>query len=555
MRLISVILTAVLLVGCGGGDQPEQTSESAVTKAMASIVVEDLRADIEILASDEYEGRSPSSPGEEKTIAFLRDEFTRVGLEPGNGDSFYQEVPLVEITADPEITLTVDGGDAPMSFAYGSDAMVWTKRVSEQVSLDASEMVFVGYGIVAPEYGWNDYQGLDVTGKTVVMLVNDPGYATRDENLFTGFAMTYYGRWTYKFEEAARQGAAGAIVIHDDGPAGYPWEVVSGSWSGPQFDLVSPGGNQGRCYVEGWVTNAAARQIFTAAGKDLDALTTAAATKEFQAESLGLTASVQINNTIRESVSNNVIAVWPGSTHADEYVFYTAHWDHLGKDPTLEGDQIYNGAIDNASGTAGLIEIAEAFTLLPERQARSIVFLAVTAEEQGLLGSRFYGENPVYPTKNTVAAINMDAMNTVGQTKDVVVIGKGASQLDDHLKAAADKQGRYLVGDPSPEKGFFYRSDHLNFAKAGVPALYAEGGQDHITKGKEFGEKKAEEYTANHYHKPSDEISDDWDLSGAVQDLHMLFDVGYQLSQPDVWPQWSETSEFRAAREKDRGAQ
>jgi len=555
MRLISVILTAVLLVGCGGGDQPEQTSESAVTKAMASIVVEDLRADIEILASDEYEGRSPSSPGEEKTIAFLRDEFTRVGLEPGNGDSFYQEVPLVEITADPEITLTVDGGDAPMSFAYGSDAMVWTKRVSEQVSLDASEMVFVGYGIVAPEYGWNDYQGLDVTGKTVVMLVNDPGYATRDENLFTGFAMTYYGRWTYKFEEAARQGAAGAIVIHDDGPAGYPWEVVSGSWSGPQFDLVSPGGNQDRCYVEGWVTNAAARQIFTAAGKDLDALTTAAATKEFQAESLGLTASVQINNTIRESVSNNVIAVWPGSTHADEYVFYTAHWDHLGKDPTLEGDQIYNGAIDNASGTAGLIEIAEAFTLLPERQARSIVFLAVTAEEQGLLGSRFYGENPVYPTKNTVAAINMDAMNTVGQTKDVVVIGKGASQLDDHLKAAADKQGRYLVGDPSPEKGFFYRSDHLNFAKAGVPALYAEGGQDHITKGKEFGEKKAEEYTANHYHKPSDEISDDWDLSGAVQDLHMLFDVGYQLSRPDVWPQWSETSEFRAAREKDRGAQ
>ncbi len=550
-------LFLLLLSACGQESAPPLPDDSAAAPTVASeaaaFSAKRLGENIKTLSSDEFEGRQPASAGETKTINFLRDKFIDIGLKPGNGDSFFQPVPLIEITADPNITLAVATPKGQLELTFGADMMVWTKRVTDSVALENSELVFVGYGIVAPEYHWNDYQDLDVKGKTVVILVNDPGFATQDATLFNGNAMTYYGRWTYKYEEAARQGATGAIIVHEDAAAGYPWTVVSGSWSGPQFDLVATDKNVARAAVEGWVTMGAAKQLFTAAGLDYEEAKAQALNKKFKAMPMGLTASVAIENTTRESTSNNVIAVLPGTTRPQETIFYTAHWDHLGKKDG-EGDQIFNGAVDNASGTAALLELAQAFKDLPTPPQRSIVFLAVTAEESGLLGSKFYAENPVYPLATTVAAINMDAMNVLGKTRDITVIGFGSSELENYLEAGASKQNRVLKPEPNPEKGYFYRSDHFNFSKRGVPVLYAEGGTNYVDHDESWGLEQQKDYTANRYHKPGDEYDESWDLSGMIEDIALYFEIGHQLANETRFPNWLEGNEFRQIRDISRDA-
>lgn len=538
------LFAAAVALGCAA------CARSVPVDSAANLIsASDLAAKIQAVSADSMEGRAPASVGEERTIAYLRDQFRAIGLEPGNGDSYYQEVPLVSITADPSMQLSVAGKGATHRYRYGSQFMGWTKRVTRRVDVAASPMVFVGYGIVAPEYRWNDYAGLDVRGKAVVILVNDPGFATQDTALFTGNAMTYYGRWTYKYEEAARQGAAAAIIVHETAPAGYPWEVVSGSWSGPQFDLVPPDSNMHRVKVEGWVTHDVAREIFRQAGLSYDSLKVPAATRGFKAVPMGLTASVGIGNTLARSTSHNVLALRRGTTRPDEIVVYTAHWDHLGRDTTLAGDQIYNGALDNGSGTAGLLELAQAFAALDPAPARSVLFLSVTAEEQGLLGSKYYAANPVYPLNHTVADINMDILNWYGPTHDITVVGLGNSELDDYLRAEAEKQGRVLRPNPEPEKGFYFRSDHFELAKRGVPALYTESGIESIAHDSAWGREQRDIYTNEHYHKPSDEYDASWDLSGAVQDLRLLFRVGYRLANDTVFPKWSPTSPFKALRD------
>lgn len=519
--------------------------------ALESITAEDLSKDVIILSSDEFEGRAPASKGEEKTVKFLKEEFEKLGLKPGNGESFFQEVPMVEITANPEAKLEIKRGRKSNLFAYGDEFMAWTLRVVEKVSFENTEMIFVGYGIVAPEYNWNDYEGIDVRGKTVVMLVNDPGFATEDPELFNGRAMTYYGRWTYKFEEAARQGAEGAIIIHETEPAAYPWGVVKNSWSGPQFNLATEDDNLSRCAVEGWIPIETTHEIFKQAGQNYDEIKAAAAKHGFKAFPLGLKASLTLENSIRRIKSKNVIAVLPGKDRSDEYIFYMAHWDHFGIDPTLEGDKIFNGALDNATGTAGLIELAEAFTKLKSYPSRSIVFLSVTGEEQGLLGSHYYATHPIYPRTKTVAAINMDALNIYGKMKDITVIGYGNSELDEYIKAGAEEQGRRVRPDPKPEHGSFYRSDHFSFAKQGIPALYPSAGIDHVEHGEEWTLEKRKKYRTENYHKPSDEYDPNWDLSGAIDDLRLLFRIGYRQSMESTFPNWKEGSEFKSKREAE----
>lgn len=521
--------------------------------ALQSFDLNEFTNDVKILSSDEFEGRAPSSPGEEKTVNYLVERFSTYGFQPGNGDSFFQQVPLVDITADPSMQLTVADETGSTTYAYSDNFMAWTKRVTDQVDVDNSEMVFVGYGVTAPEYDWNDYEGIDVAGKTVIILVNDPGFGGDDPAFFKGNSMTYYGRWTYKFEEAARQGAAAAFIIHETKPAAYPWEVVSGSWSGPQFDLVADDKNMSRVAVEGWLHIDTAHELFQNAGLDLEALKTQARTRDFTPVSLRLNASVSIENSLRFSESRNVVAVLPGKTKPDEYLIYMGHWDHFGVDPSIEGDQIYNGALDNATGTSGLIALAKAFASLPERPDRSIAFLAVTAEEQGLLGSKYYGQAPIYDLPKTIAAINLDGLNNYGPTRDIIVVGHGNSDLDDYIETAAAERDRYIQPDPEPEKGYFYRSDHFAFAREGVPALYTSRGIDHVERGKEYGMAQRQDYVANRYHKPSDEYSEDWDLTGAIEDLKLLFITGYRVAHSEEYPAWKDGTEFKAKREADLG--
>ncbi len=513
---------------------------------------DDLSMWIQKLASDEFEGRGPSSPGEEKTVVYLREQFEKMGLEPGHAEGFFQNVPLVDITVEGTPTLQIQASRRnKLELAFGEQTVLWTKRVVESSELAASEMVFVGYGVVAPEYDWNDYEGVDVTGKTVVILVNDPGYTTEDDSLFNGRTMTYYGRWTYKYEEAARQGAAGALIVHETGPAGYGWDTVRNSWTGPQFDLVSDDNNMSRVAVEGWLSLDSARSVFSLAGQDLDELSASARSGEFKAQSLGLKASVNLTNKITRSESRNVVAQVPGSDKADEYVIYMAHWDHFGRDSSLEGDQIYNGALDNATGTAGLLAIAKAYASLEQRPSRSILFLAVTAEEFGLHGSAYYGTHPIVPTNKTVGAINMDGLNMLGPMKDITVVGLGNSDLDDYLRQVATEAGRTLRPDPEPEKGFYYRSDHFSLAKVGVPSLYTDSGIDSVEHGEDWSRKQRDDYTKNRYHRTSDEWDPKWEMSGAVDDLRILYEVGHRIASSSDFPNWKEGTEFKAIRDKD----
>jgi len=512
----------------------------------------DFAEHVRVLSSDAFEGRAPGSPGEDKTVAYLTAQFERMGLKPGNNGSWTQVVPMTETTADAGTSLAISVKGKPHTLKFGDDMVIGTRSGQPHVEVKDSDVVFVGYGVDAPEQHWNDYDGLDVKGKTVVMLVNDPGFHANDPNLFEGRRMTYYGRWTYKFEEAARKGAAMALIVHDDAGASYGWDVVKSSWSGAQFDLRASDDPAPRLPVQGWITGAQAKSLFADAGLDFDALRAAANKRGFKPVPLQAKASVTLDSKIVEKSSRNVVAMVPGTERPNEAIVYLAHWDHLGKHPDEPGDNIYNGAIDNATGVAGILEIAGKFAQAPAK--RSMLFLAVTLEESGLLGSKYYVAHPVVPLKDTVAAINIDAMSTFGPSKDIVVTGLGNSELDDVLKTIADKQGRVLHAEATPESGFYFRSDHFNFAKAGVPALYAEGGEDLVDGGSAAGRKAAEAYTEMRYHKPADEFDPNWNLDGVMQDLDTLYQVGRVLGDGSTWPNWRAGNPFRAARDAARPA-
>jgi Zn-dependent M28 family amino/carboxypeptidase len=544
-----LLLFTVFLAACA----PRQAD---LTSALDSINAKSVLNHIKTLASDEYEGRAPASKGEDLTITYLTAQFQQLGLKPGNPNGTYlQNVPLVGIESQPSPEITVKG--KKLNLTPKIDYIAASERVEPEVKVTDSPVVFVGFGVVAPEYGWDDYKGLDVKGKTLLMLVNDPAVpdpadpTKLDDKMFKGRAMTYYGRWTYKYEIASDKGAAAILIIHETGPAGYPFEVVSGSFGRENFTIQRPDKNAGRVPVEGWITYPKAQELCKMAGQDLTALKKAAVSKDFKPVTLDAKASFTIKNQVRSVDSHNVIAKLEGSDPKlkDEYVIYTAHWDHEGRDLSIKGDQIYNGAVDNASGTAGLLEIAKAFTKLNPAPKRSILFLAVTAEEKGLLGSQYYAENPLYPLKQTLADINMDGLNQWGKTKDLIVVGLGNSTLDDVAIEVAKSQGRVITPDAEPEKGFYYRSDHFEFTKQGVPALDPDAGIEYIDKPAGYGKKKREEYTANDYHKPSDEVKPDWDLAGAVEDLRLLFQVGYRVAQADQFPEWKPGTEFKAKRD------
>jgi Zn-dependent M28 family amino/carboxypeptidase len=506
---------------------------------------------IKVLASDEFEGRMPFTRAETKTINYLQQQFAALGMEPGNGTSFLQEVPMVNITTNAAVEMKVQSVRGSFSLKGYDEYVLWTDKDEANVTVDKSELVFAGYGVVAPEYNWNDYAGLDVKNKIVLVLVNDPGFNSGDSTLFKGKTMTYYGRWTYKFEEAARQGAKGCLIIHNTAAASYPFSVVQNNWNTSQLHLDERGKNVKNCDVIGWVSTSAANKLLAVAGKD-SSLLASADKRGFKPTALGvqLTTSLQVKATYNKS--SNVIAKITGTRRPDEVIVYTAHWDHLGYGkPDETGDSIYNGALDNASATAGLLELARAFKSLKTKPERTIVFLSVTAEEQGLWGSAYYARNPVYPAEKTVANINMDGLNPFEKTNDIIIVGAGQSELEDYLKEAAEKAGRYVAYEQHPEAGYYYRSDHFNFAKAGIPALYTESGIDVVGKGKAYGLKLEDDYREKHYHRPSDEYDEKtWTLKGGIEDLKLLFQVGKRLSLENKWPEWKPGSEFKALRDK-----
>ncbi len=545
-------VTAVLCAISGCSHAP-----SVPDKALNSFSGERILAHIRTLSSDEFEGRGPGSRGEQLTIRYLEDQFRSAGLEPGNPDGTYlQNVPLVAITPDNGIHLNLSGHGKTLEPKFRDDFVAWSKRVTETSSVDA-EMIFLGYGVQAPEFQWDDFKDVDVKGKVLVVLINDPPVpdpadpSQLDAKTFGGNAMTYYGRWTYKFEKAAQMGAAGCIIIHQTDRAGYPWEVVSGSWTGTQFDLVTPDKNMGRLAMESWITSDFATKLFRAAGLDLDKLIQGAARRDFKPVPLGIRAKLTIHNELKTIDSHNVIAKLTGSDPdlRNSFVVYTAHWDHFGIGPEVNGDKIYHGAQDNASGTAALLEMARAYKALAKPPRRSILFLGVTAEEQGLLGSQYYAEHPLYPLARTAVDINMDGMNVHGRTRDIVQIGRGASTLDDVVDAASKEQNRIVKSDPEPEKGFYYRSDHFEFAKNGVPAFDPDEGVDFIGKPEGWGLEQRRKFTAERYHKPADKIQSDWDLTGAVEDCQLFFLIGYRIANDNHMPEWNSGAEFKALRD------
>ncbi len=560
MRLLTLALVSALALTSACKKVDDQPADTAISpSALPDVVVPDLSMQTmkdvtKELSLDSYEGRAPGSPGEVKTVAFLIQKFKAAGLEPGNEGSWTQDVPLVEITAKNVSALSIaDKSGKAMSFAYGSEYVIGSYRETPKTKVDMSDMVFVGHGIVAPEKGWNDYAGVDVKGKTVVVMVNDPDFDAKDlTGEFGGKAMTYYGRWTYKYEEAARQGAAAVLIIHDDAPAAYGWNVVNSSWTGTQFLAQSKDAGASQTQANGWIQKSVAKEIFVAAGQDLDKQMAAAKQKGFKAVPLGLKASMSFDNDIARKASKNVIGILKGAKRPEEYVLYTAHWDHLGRcTAATDGDDICNGAVDNATGTAALVALAEGHKKAGAPD-RSIVFLAVTAEESGLLGSKYYAENPVFPLNQTVGGVNMDAFSMAGPAKNLTVIGMGKSQLDGYLGAAAKAEGRTPEMEPTPEKGFYYRSDHFSFAKLGVPMVYFEGGDDLVTGGKEAAKAAAEDYEKNRYHAPGDEYDEKWDWSGVMSDLKLYYRVGRMLAMTDAWPNWNDGDEFRAIRDKSR---
>jgi Zn-dependent M28 family amino/carboxypeptidase len=549
-----LLVIVVLAAGCAAAPSgPVPMSE------LPDINTDAMMADIRKLSSDEFEGRAPGSKGEQLTVQYLIDQFKAAGLEPGNPDgTWIQKVPLVGLKPEVKTPFVVKKGGQTHNFKIRDEVVVFSKHVENEVKLENSELVFAGYGVQAPEYQWDDFAGMDVKGKTIIVLVNDPPVTqadgTLDEKTFGGKAMTYYGRWTYKHDKAAELGAAGVLVVHETIPAGYPFAVVQGM-GGESFDLVTPDKNANRARIEGWMSLEAATALLKMAGQDYQKLKAEAATRNFKPVALGMTASVALNQQMKTVESQNVIAKLTGSDPAlkEENVIYTAHWDHLGVGEPVNGDTIYNGAIDNASGIAMLLEIARQMTKLNVKPKRSMLFLMVTAEEQGLLGSQYYADFPLYPLTKTLAIINIDTVNQWGRTKDLTLIGLGASDLDDYAREAAAEQGRVLAPDAEPEKGFYYRSDHFNFAKKGVPALDPDSGVEYIGKPEGYGKTKREEYTNTDYHAPSDQVKPDWDLSGAAEDAKLFLAVGYRIAQAEKFPEWKPGNEFKSIRDKSLG--
>jgi Zn-dependent M28 family amino/carboxypeptidase len=507
---------------------------------------------IKILSSDEFEGRAPGTPGEDRTVAYIESQFKAIGLKPGNTDgTFIQKVPMAGSTPDAAMVLTLQKGGKSIKLSYLKDFVAWTRQVVPQSALDNSELVFVGYGVRAPEFNWDDYKGVDVRGKTLVMLVNDPAVtdpanpAKLDPKVFGGNSMTYYGRWSYKYDIAGEKGAAGVLLIHETAAAGYPWSVVQG-FGGERFELLAADKNMGKPKVQAWISLERAKELFALAGKDFNTLKKQAATRAFRPVPLNSTASVKFQNKLRTINSRNVLAKLEGKNPKlkDECVIYTAHWDHLGIGQPVQGDRIYHGAVDNAAGVAMLIEIARAFRNQPSPPDRSVLFVSVTAEEQGLLGSEYYAGNPIYPLSKTLAVINMDGPNVYGRTRDITIVGLGNSELDDYAQRTAAKQGRVLKPDPEPEKGYYYRSDHFPFARKGVPALNVDGGNDYIGKPAGFGQKVRDNYTANDYHKPSDVIKPDWELNGMIEDVQLLWRIGWEVANAAQHPNWKPGAEY-----------
>ncbi len=556
MRLLSLALVSALALtsACQKAASPDLEVAALPLIDVPALSEQTMKDVTRELSLDSYEGRAPGSAGEAKTVAYLISEFKVAGLAPGNRGSWTQDVPLIEITAKNVSALRIaNRSGKAMSFVYGSEYVIGSYREAPKTEIKQSDMVFVGHGVVAPEKGWNDYAGVDVKGKTVVVMVNDPDFENEGLNApFGGKAMTYYGRWTYKYEEAARQGAAAVLIIHDTAPAAYGWNVVNSSWTGTQFLAQSKDGGQSQTQANGWIQKTVAKEIFAAAGQSLEKQMAAAKQKGFKAVPLNLTASLSFENDIARKASKNVVGVIKGTKRPEEYVLYTAHWDHLGHcTAAADGDDICNGAVDNATGSAGLVALAEGFAKAgaPER---SVVFLAVTAEESGLLGSKYYAENPIFPLSQTVGGVNMDAFSMSGPAKNLTVIGKGKSQLDAYLEAAAKSEGRKPEMEPTPEKGFYYRSDHFSFAKLGVPMVYFEGGDDLVTGGKAAARAAAEDYEKNRYHAPGDEFDEKWDWSGVMSDLKLYYRVGRMLAMTGAWPNWNDGDEFRAVRDKSR---
>ncbi len=563
-HLLLCLAAATALAACNREQPVAATPETPASSGAATsahmfspdISAEDFSDMVKTLSSDEFGGRGPGSPGEDKTVEYIRAQYERIGLQPGGEDGgWFQTVPMVETTADESTVLNIDVKGKPHTLKFGPDMVIGTRSGKTEIKVDGSKLVFVGYGVNAPEQDWNDYAGVDVKGKTVVMLVNDPGFHASDESLFEGKRMTYYGRWTYKYEEAARQGAAAAIIIHDTEGASYGWDVVKNSWSGAQFDLRAVDDPDPRLPAQGWITQEAAKQLFADAGLDLDAQYKAANQRGFKAVPMDATTSFDLKSSVAEKSSRNVVGVLRGSSKPDEAIVYMAHWDHLGDHghdgETATGeDQIYNGAVDNATGVAGILEIAGKFAGSEPKPQRSLVFVAVTLEESGLLGSKYQVAHPAFPLDKTVAVVNLDAMSVNGPAKDMVVVGMGSSELEDILKTYTDQQQRTHVSETNTAAGYYFRSDHFNYAKAGVPALYAKGGDDLVEGGRAAGEAAGKAYTEVRYHKPADEYDANWNLGGVIQDLEALYGVGRTLADGDRWPNWYEGNPFRAAREE-----
>ena len=512
--------------------------------------VADLEPNLITLSSDEFMGRMPFTEGEQLTTSFLESKFKEMGLEPGNGDSYFQEVPMVSIITYPEQSMEFKSAQGSVVGEGMKDFVIWTQRTDSLVRIQDAEVVFAGFGIVAPEYGWDDYKNLDVKGKIVVVMVNDPGFGSEDSTFFKGNTMTYYGRWTYKYEEAVRQGALGCLIVHNTIPAGYGFNNIQNSWKASKLYLDDRGQDKYKLGFEGWITLPFAKQLFEKMGKNESELLQNARTPSFQGFSSGMTLSTSLAVKPTYNVTKNVIAKVTGKTAPEEVIIYTAHWDHIGiGKPDETGDSIYNGALDNASGTAALLALAKAFKT-DEQPDRTVVFLSVTAEEQGLWGSAYYAKHPIYPKEKTVANINMDGVNPYGKMKDVSVIGVGQSEMEDLLDEELKKLGRYAAPEPNPVVGYYFRSDHFNFAKIGIPALYIGTGIDHVEKGKEYGKQLQEEYVAQYYHKPADAYDPKrWNLDGAVDDVQLLYQVGRNLANSTKWPGWKEGSEFKAIRD------
>ena len=553
MRVLFVLCVALIVGTCSlATGTAASESEAALAHSFApAITAADFAAHIKTLASDRFAGREPGSEGERLTTDYLVTQFKRMGLQPGNDGEWLQKVPTVSTTVtNTDATLKVRAGGKTLKFSYGDQFIAGTLRQQEGVGLEDSDIVFAGYGVDAAEFQWNDYAGVDVKGKTVIVLVNDPGWGSHDDSLFKGREMTYYGRWTYKYAEAARKGAAACFVVHETAGAGYGWDVVDNSWSGPQFALPLESHSPPVLPVAGWLTTGSARRLFAAAGKDFDALKARADQRGFKPVLLGARANLALESRIDHIESHNVLAMLKGNEAAGETIVYTAHWDHLGTDTRLKGDHIYNGAIDNATGVAALLEIAGAFETQQPQPKRSVLFTVVTLEESGLLGSEYYVAHPVVPLATTVVDINMDALPIIGPARDMIVVGYGNSSLDNILGAVTAAQGRHLTPDPTPEQGSYFRSDHLNFAMAGVPSMYAKGGNDLVDGGLEAGRTAALDYNRKRYHKPADNYDPDWDLRGVIQDVRALYAVGRELAGSAQWPQWAADSPFRAEREK-----